>query len=155
MTFQHDVVEPTAAGYWRLDDARRYVAGSSLGGLISMRLALTYPDRYAGAASISGAFWPGQDTSTALRDELTAKVGVAIYLDHGGDAQSGGDGFDDSVEIRDQMMGLGWDRADSPDCASGSPGPNDLCYHHEPGATHDELAWKARTWRWLRFFVGR
>ena len=21
----------------------------------------------------------------------------------------------------------------------------------EPGATHDELAWKARTWRFLRF----
>lgn len=155
MAFQHGVVEPTAAGYWRLDAARTYVAGSSLGGLISMRLAIAYPETYAGAAAISGAFWPGQDTSTALRDELTAKVGVAIYLDHGGTEQSGGDGYADSVEIRDQMMGLGWTAATSPDCPSGDPGASDLCYFHEPGATHDELAWKARSWRWLRFFVGR
>ncbi len=157
MTFQTEVVQPTAAGYWRLDDDRVYVAGSSLGGLISMRLALAYPDTYAGAAAISGAFWPGQDTDTALRDVLgdVGKVGVAIYLDHGGTEDSGGDGYADSIEIRDQMMGLGWTRDDSPDCASGSPGGSDLCYFHEPGATHDELAWKDRAWRWIRFFVGR
>lgn len=157
MAFQAEVVQPTAAGYWRLDDDRVYVAGSSLGGLISMRLALAYPETYAGAASISGAFWPGQDTDTAFRDVLgdVGKVGVAIYLDHGGTAQSGGDGYADSIEIRDQMMGLGWARGDSPECASGSPGGSDLCYFHEPGATHDELAWKDRAWRWLRFFVGR
>ena len=57
MDFQVHTIEPTAAGYWRLDPARTYVAGSSLGGLISMRLALAYPDVYAGAASVSGAFW--------------------------------------------------------------------------------------------------
>jgi predicted alpha/beta superfamily hydrolase len=153
MAFQIATVQPTAAGLWRLDAARYYVAGSSLGGLISMRLALDYPDVYAGAASISGAFWPGQDTSTALRDELAVvgKVAVPIYLDHGGDADSGGDGYDDSVEIRDQMVGLGWDRSDSPGC---SAGVDALCYHWEPGATHDELAWRYRAWRFLRFFVG-
>ena len=32
-------------------------------------------------------------------------------------------------------------------------GPDALCYFTEPGATHDELAWKARTWRFLRFLA--
>ena len=157
MAFQVEVIQPTAESMWRIDPARRYVAGSSLGGLISMRLAIAYPDVYAGAASLSGAFWPGQDTSTALRDVLAGagKVEVPIYLDHGGTAQDGGDGYADSIEIRDQMIELGWSRSDSPDCASGSPGPDALCYFHEAGATHDELAWKARSWRFLRFFVGR
>ncbi|HUQ02775.1 MAG TPA: alpha/beta hydrolase-fold protein [Kofleriaceae bacterium] len=154
MTFQIETVQPRAASLWRLDPARLYVAGSSLGGLISMRLALEHPTVYAGAASLSGAFWPGQDTDTALRDRLPSigKVPVAVYLDHGGTAQSGGDGYADSIEIRDQLVGLGWLRADSPSCTRGVDA---VCYHHEPGATHDELAWRDRSWRWLRFLVGR
>jgi hypothetical protein len=117
-----------------------------------MRLALAYPDTYAGAAAISGAFWPGQDTGTALRDVLPAigKRPLALYVDHGGTAAGGGDGYADSVEIRDLLVGLGWDRSDSPACTRG---PDALCYHHAPGATHDELAWRDRAWRFLRFFA--
>ena len=150
IAFQLDTVQPRAAALWRLDDARVYVAGSSLGGLISMRLALEHPDVYAGAASLSGAFWPGQDTGTALRDRLPAigKVPLAIYLDHGGTAQGGGDGYADSIEIRDDLDAAGW----TPSCVRG---PDALCYHHENGATHDELAWRDRSWRFLRFFLAR
>jgi predicted alpha/beta superfamily hydrolase len=152
MAFQVDGIQPAAEALLRIDPARRYVAGSSLGGLVSMRLALAYPGTYAGAASLSGAFWPGQDDGTALRDVLP-EIGVqplAIYLDHGGTAAGGGDGYADSIEIRDLLVDLGWDRADSPACTSG---PAALCYHHEPGATHDELAWRDRAWRFLRFFA--
>jgi hypothetical protein len=46
------------------------------------------------------------------------------------------------------LVTLGWQRGDSPSCASG---PNALCYRLEPGAQHDELAWKARAWRFLQF----
>lgn len=150
MDFQLTVVQPTAEALWRIDPSRRAVAGSSLGGLISMRLALEHPTTYVGVASISGAFWPGQDTSTALRDRLPAigKVPMAIYLDHGGSAATGGDGYVDNQAIRDQLAGLGWQRADAPSCARG---PDALCYWHEAGASHDELAWRDRAFRWLRY----
>jgi predicted alpha/beta superfamily hydrolase len=131
-----------------------FVAGSSLGGLVSMQLALRYPQTYVGAASLSGAFWPGMDDGVALRDQLPAmgKQALAIYLDHGGTVQANSDGAADSVEIRDMLVGMGWQRSDSPACV---PGPDALCYFHEPGATHDELAWKDRTWRFLRFLFPR
>lgn len=147
MTFQLGTVQPTAEALWRIDPARRVVAGSSLGGLISMRLALEHPSVYVGVASVSGAFWPGQDTSTALRDRVPTigKVPMAIYQDHGGTAASGSDGYADNVFVRDQLDGLGWNLG----CARGADA---LCYHHEPGATHDELAWRDRSYRWLRFF---
>jgi hypothetical protein len=92
------------------------------------------------------------DDGTALRDKLSAlgKQPVAIYLDHGGNVATNSDGAADSVEVRDRLAGLGWQVATSPSC---SPGPNALCYHSEPGATHDELAWRTRTWRFLRFLV--
>jgi predicted alpha/beta superfamily hydrolase len=131
-----------------------FVGGSSLGGLVSMQLALRYPQTYAGVASLSGAFWPGMEDGVALRDQLPAmgKQALAIYLDHGGAVDANTDGAADSVEIRDMLVGMGWQRSDSPACTSG---PDALCYFHEPGATHDELAWKDRTWRFLRFLFPR
>lgn len=153
MEFQVTELQPRALARVR-GNGSVYVGGSSLGGLVSMHLALRYPQIYAGAASLSGAFWPGMDEETALRDQLPAmgKQALAIYLDHGGNVSSNSDGAADSVEIRDLLLGMGWQRSDSPSCA---PGPDALCYFHEPGATHDELAWKDRSWRFLRFLFPR
>jgi predicted alpha/beta superfamily hydrolase len=151
MEFQVNELQPRALAKVR-GDGRVMVAGSSLGGLVSMELALRYPQTYSGVASLSGAFWPGMDDGAALRDHLPAmgKQPLAIYLDHGGSIAVNSDGAADSVEIRDMLVGMGWQRADSPSCTAG---PSALCYFHEPGATHDELAWKARTWRFLRFLL--
>ena len=150
MAFQVDELQPQALAKVRWNGERVAVGGSSLGGLIAMDLALAYPDTYSAAVSLSGAFWPGQESGDALRDRIPAygKQAVAIYLDHGGSIANNSDGAAASVEVRDELIGLGWQRSDSPTCTAS---PSSLCYHSEPGATHDELAWRARTWRFLRF----
>ena len=155
MEFQVKELQPQALAQVRWDGDRVLVGGSSLGGLVSMHLALSYPQTYRGAASLSGAFWPHQDTGGALRDKLPAlgKKPAAIYLDHGGDPATNADGAADSIEIRNLLDNMGWARQDSPACAA--PGPDALCYFAEPGARHDELAWKARAWRFLRFLAPR
>ena len=148
--FQVTTLQPAALAKVRWDHAKVGVAGSSLGGLVSMELALRHPEIYGGVASLSGAFWPNMATNQAVRDDVTlfGKQAVATYLDSGGDPTDNSDGAADTIEVRDRMVGLGWRSSDSPTC---SPGPNAICYHLEPGATHDELAWKARVWRALRF----
>ncbi len=153
MQYQVTELQPKALAQVRWDHERVSVAGSSLGGLVSMHLVLSYPQTYRGGASLSGSFWVGQTDGTALRDKLPAigQQPVAIYLDHGGDVGNNTDSAADSVEVRDLLDGMGWARRDSPAC--GTPGPDALCYFHEPGATHDELAWKARAWRFLRFLA--
>lgn len=147
ITFQVSELQPHALSQVRGDGQRVYIAGSSLGGLVSMELALRQPQTYAGVASLSGAFWPN---NSALRDEIPqlGKQPLAIYIDHGGNPSDNSDGAADSIEVRDRIVALGWQRSDSPTC---SPGQDALCYHWEAGATHDELAWKARAWRFLRF----
>jgi iron(III)-enterobactin esterase len=147
MEFQVRELQPAALAKVRWNRERLAVGGSSLGGLVSMHLALAYPETYAMGVSLSGAFWPGKGNGTALRDQLTRQP-VAIYLDHGGHVGDNSDGAADSVEVRDLMVGLGWQLQTSPAC---TPTDSALCYHAEPGAAHDELAWKARAWRFLRF----
>jgi len=150
LAFQITEIQPHALAKVRWNGAKVAVAGSSLGGLVSLHLALAHPDLYSAAVSLSGAFWPGMDDGTAVRDLVPqwGKQPIAIYLDNGGDIASNTDGAAETAEVRDLMIGLGWQRSDSPAC---TPGPSALCYFMEPGATHDELAWKARSWRFLRF----
>ena len=147
IAFQVTELQPAALAQVRWNGARVAVAGSSLGGLISMHLALRHPETYVAAVSLSGAFWPNNE---ALKAQLPAygKQPVGVYLDHGGDVGTNADGAADSVEVRDAMASLGWQVATSPACTFGD---RTLCYHAEPGAAHDELAWKARAWRFLRF----
>ncbi len=152
MEFQVNTVQPAAAAYWRLDPSRYYVAGSSLGGLISFYLAFAYPQAYAGAASLSGSFWYGADTQTAMSDtvDATGAVSVALYLDHGGTAADGGDNYPDNIAMRDLLAQKGWQRSDAPGCILAA---DRLCYHHAVGATHDELAWRDRANLFLRYFL--
>jgi S-formylglutathione hydrolase FrmB len=148
--FQIGELQPHALAQVRWDGGKLAIAGSSLGGLMAMELALRHPDIYNAAASLSGAFWPGMDTHDALRDHFATigKQPLAMYLDSGGALADDSDGAADTAEIRDMAVSFGWQRGDSPTC---TPGPNGLCYHLEAGATHDELAWKARAWRFLEF----
>ncbi len=148
--FQVSTLQPAELAKVRWDHAKVSIAGSSLGGLVSMELALRHPETYAGVASLSGAFWPNQSTHQAVRDDVTllGKQALAIYVDSGGNPTDNSDGAADTIDVRDRLVGLGWQTNDSPAC---TPGPSAVCYHLEPGATHDELAWKARVWRALRF----
>jgi S-formylglutathione hydrolase FrmB len=56
-TFISDEVPALARSYFPLSAVREetYVAGLSMGGYGAFKLALTYPDRYGAAASLSGA----------------------------------------------------------------------------------------------------
>lgn len=148
MRFQVQEAQPAAEALWRVDPARRYVAGSSLGGLVSFALAFGYPDVYVGAASLSGSFWVGADSGTSIGAMLAegGAVGVGLYLDHGGTAGAGGDNYESNVALRDELLAAGW----SAGCAMASDA---LCYFHDDGATHDELAWRVRSYRFLRFLL--
>ena len=150
--FQLSTVQPTAAGLWRLDASRYYTVGSSLGGLIAFRLALEHPEVYAGAGSLSGAFWFGKQFGPDTRDLVSNPEDqpLLLYLDHGGTFAGGGDDMANSIELRDHLVDKGWQLDSSPECTSSS---GTVCYFHAEGATHDELAWRERAWRFVRVFA--
>ena len=156
--FQVGTVQPTAASLWRIDPARTYTAGSSLGGLISLRLAFAHPDVYAGAASLSGSFFLGEedgDEDGRSMSEIVEQTGLlplALYVDHGGREEDGSDNLPSNQRLIAALAAAGWAPADSPDC-SGEAGQ--LCTFHDVGATHSEVAWRERSWRFLHFLFSR
>ncbi|HJK92079.1 MAG TPA: alpha/beta hydrolase-fold protein [Polyangiaceae bacterium LLY-WYZ-15_(1-7)] len=131
------------------------VAGSSLGGLVSLYAAQARPELAGCVVGMSstlgwGAF--GRDGSEALVARWSARTAPAIYLDSGGGVSGecvdgDGDGLpedaDDSdnycvtLQLRDHLSGLGY--------AEGT----DLFHWWEPGAPHNEAAWRDRLERAL------
>ncbi|UJR80920.1 alpha/beta hydrolase [Sandaracinus amylolyticus] len=127
------------------------IAGSSLGGLVSIWIASQRPELAGCVAGLSSTLGWGSIGRADGEDTLIARwsghPAVAIYLDSGGDAGSGcvdsdGDGIDDDGDGRDNYC----ETLQMRDVlrAAGYVDGVDLHYLHAPGAAHDEAAWRAR-----------
>ena len=143
---------PRVAGAHGLSGAPLAMAGSSLGGLVSLYAALRYEPVAVAALSPTlgwGAY--AADGASCVQRLHATKRNVAIYLDSGGGgscADNDGDGIqedsDDSdnycvtADYRDHLVSLGYEFG------------VDLVHWHEPGAPHNEGAWRARVPRMLQ-----
>jgi len=130
------------------------MAGSSLGGLVTLYAAMTRPGLSGCVVAMSstlgwGAFGADVDGSDALVRRWS-EVGPRIYLDSGGAGTCGdpdGDGVDEdsedsdnyctTLQLRDHLDALGYSTDE------------DLFHWWEPGAPHNEAAWRARVSRGL------
>jgi predicted alpha/beta superfamily hydrolase len=134
---------------------RTVVMGSSLGGLVSLYLAMRAPSFASCVIAMSptlgwGAFDPAADGSDALVRRWPAEVGhgpVAIYLDSGGGVTGtcddvDGDGVDEDADDRDNYCATAQLR-DLLD-AEGYSFDTDLFHRWQPDAPHNEAAWAAR-----------
>lgn len=119
--------------------------GSSMGGLVSLELALTRGEVFGRAACLSSSFWfeepDGRTAFDVLARRRAAGPRPRLYLDSG-TAGPGQDGAPDTRRMRDALRAAGWTAAD-------------LMHHEAAGATHDERAWRARADVALRFLFGR
>lgn len=66
----------------RRDSAARVLAGDSLGGTVSLHLALDYPETFPQVLSLSGAFFqPTQDQISAQTDLSWLRIWMVVGLD--------------------------------------------------------------------------
>ena len=121
------------------------IMGSSLGGLLSLHLALTRPDVFGRAGIVSPSLWwaDREILSRAASMSLPSPL-PRLWLDIGG---AEGDRHVRNVrELAGMLVARGW-----------RPG-GDLAGRVYDGAGHDESAWRARAADVLRFLfppVGR
>jgi predicted alpha/beta superfamily hydrolase len=113
------------------------MAGSSLGGLLTLHLGLKYPTVFSRLAVLSPSVW--WDNRVLLREveSLPGKLPFRIWLDAG--TAEGEEVVRDSRALRDALKAKGWVQG------------QDLAYHEAEGGRHNEASWAGRVGPFLKF----
>ena len=121
----------------RPDAASTGLGGSSMGGLVSLFLALTRADTFGRAAVMSPSLWWDRRHVIALARAIERKPDVRIWLDCGSS-----EGFSTLQNVRilkNVLVRHGWSHG------------ADLRYLEVPGGRHTERDWGARAGEMLKF----
>jgi predicted alpha/beta superfamily hydrolase len=127
----------------RPDAKHTGLGGSSLGGLVSLYLALKYPQTFGRVAVVSPSVW--WDDRIILRhvEALKRRPRLRVWLDmgtkEGGSAAEAEESRQNARALRDALVRKGWKEG------------SDLKYFEAEGAEHNERAWAARVEPMLRF----
>ncbi|WP_422723962.1 alpha/beta hydrolase-fold protein [Hyalangium rubrum] len=140
-----EVVKPLIDSTYRTMPEAEHtgVAGSSLGGLVSMYFGLTHSSTFTRLGVVSpSVWWANRDIVTRV-ESLSGKLPLRIWADIGtnedtsvGDSQIA---VNDTRLLRDALIAEGW-ALDS-----------DLKYLEVEGGRHNEAAWAARAEQILRY----
>ncbi|MBI5835940.1 MAG: carbohydrate esterase [Candidatus Eisenbacteria bacterium] len=146
--FLVDELKPRVDSLYRTlpDPAHTAVAGSSLGGLVSLWLGLERPDVFGRVACISpAAWWANRDMVRRAGAAAGPRPGQRTWIDigtHEGTASAGrAEWLEDARALRDALISRGWREGAS------------LHYEEVAGAAHNEGAWAARIDRVLAFLL--
>lgn len=130
------------AGYRTLPDrANTVVAGSSMGGLVSLWLGKE-TDVFGAVGVFSPAFWTSPDFTKAVM-EGKKKDGLRIYMDMGTKERGNltGDYWEDALAVREALLQQGWVEGE------------DFLWNPGEGDEHNEAAWAKRLPVALRFLL--
>jgi len=106
------------------------IAGSSLGALVSLHLALSRPEVFSRVGALSIAAWWDERFLVSFVDGLPLKPRTRIWLDIG--TGEGAAAVRDARLVKDALLRQGWREGE------------DLFYLEVEGAAHDEAAWARR-----------
>jgi predicted alpha/beta superfamily hydrolase len=109
------------------------LAGSSLGGLVTMHLGLRYPGTFRRLGVVSpSVFWGNRDILSRVK-ALKRKQPLKIWVDIGTEEWRGSqETVEDARKLRDTLVAEGWRVG------------KDLHYVEVEGAAHTESAWAER-----------
>jgi len=132
LAFVAETVKPLVDASFRTRPERPHtvIAGSSLGGLISLYGLYRYADVFGGAGVLSPALWFADGAILRFVGELADLSVGRIHLDVG--TEEGADALHDVRRLRASLI------------AAGHVEGRDLSYIEEEGGEHDEEAWGRR-----------
>lgn len=136
------------SNYRTLSDARNTgLGGSSLGGLVSLYLALKYPNVFGRVAVVSPSVWWDNKMIVHEVEALKKRPRLRIWLDmgtkEGGNKTEADENTNYARQLRDALIVKGWKEN------------SDLKYFEAEGAEHNERAWAQRVGPILRFLFPR
>jgi predicted alpha/beta superfamily hydrolase len=140
-----EVIKPLIDSTYRTKPEAQYtgVAGSSLGGLVSMYFGITHSATFTRIGVISPSVWWAERDIVTRVQAMSAKPPLRIWVDIGtnedGSVSESEQTVNDTRALRDALIDEGWVL------------DNDLKYLEVPGGRHNELAWAARMDQILKY----
>ena len=132
LDFIVDELLPWVRTNYRTEGTKVGMAGSSLGGLITLYGCWTRPTQFDRCGVFSPSlWWDNQALLSQIASDPAPPQGLRIYLDSG-DSGPSNDGMTDTITLRDVLVTDGWTIGD------------DLLYVLGVGQQHNESAWAAR-----------
>ena len=125
----------------RVDAASTAVGGASLGGLVSLWLALEHPQVFGGVLAVSPTVWWDHNVIVTKIAALAGPLPVRVWVDVG--ALEGREAVSGARRLRDALAQKGWKLG------------QDLEYFEQPDGQHDEISWGSRVERMLTFLDKR
>jgi predicted alpha/beta superfamily hydrolase len=125
-------LKPLIDGAYRTRSGRddTGIAGSSLGGLVSLHLSFTHPEVFGRAAALSPSVWWDRKAILKTIRGARSRPRLRLWVDMG--TAEGRRGLDDARLLKAALVGLGFQEN------------VDLHYAEYEGATHSEEAWSQR-----------
>ncbi len=125
-------IKPLVDCTWRTlpDRANTGMGGSSLGGLISLYLALTHRDVFSRIAVVSPSIWWDRRSILSLVRKASPEPPLRIWLDMG--TAEGARHLHDTDQLYGILLDRGWNPED------------EVTYQRVPEGAHNEDAWAAR-----------
>ena len=142
LAFVAETVKPLVDASFRTRPERSHtvIAGSSLGGLISLYGLFRYADVFGAAGALSPALWFAGGAILRFVEELTDLSVGRLYLDVG--TGEGSETLRNVRRLREVLL------------AAGRVPGRDFSYVEEEGGEHDELAWGRRFGEAMPFLLG-
>lgn len=116
------------------------IAGSSLGGLITLYIGLHHPEVFSRLGVMSPSVWWNRRMILRLVRSLKQPTGQKIWVDTG--TREGAEALRNVRDLRDLLVKKGWQEGEN------------FAYLEDEGAGHDERAWGWRMANVLRFLYG-
>lgn len=130
-------LKPFVERTYRIQSGPAGLGGSSLGGLISLYLGLSYPQVFGKLAVMSPSIWWDHRSILGIVNQAQPVPRPRIWLDMG--TEEGSRHVRDTDHLNRLLRRLGWREG------------VDLFYFEDDEATHNEDAWAGRFDRVLRF----
>ena len=125
----------------RPEAANTSVGGASLGGLVSVWLALEHPHVFGNVLAVSPTVWWDDFVILQKIAALPRKTPARVWIDIG--SLEGANAVSGARRLRDALLEKGW-----------KPG-TDLEYFEQEGGQHDEISWASRVEGMLTFLYGK
>ncbi len=123
-----------------------YVAGSSMGGLAALYMHFKRPEVFGGAIAMSPSLWFARRGIFEFVAKEPNPYRSRVYLDAGA-REAGGRLVPLVQTMGSALEGRGWRRG-------GSVGDLRVVVHVDPRGTHQEVCWRRRLPKALRFVFG-